>query len=424
MKRWRVIIKAESPLSLSERKPGGQFRESLPYIPGAVIRGVVAEIMLEVAKRDHNCDGVHLADHLKDDLQKRDTCSFYQAFVGPRAIIFENAYPGEMEEPPHVLPATAVSCKDWPGFKKGGAPEEKCKAADEPEHHGVFDTLIDRLCWEELRPSGLVYRPVCPICGGRLDAFGGFYIRRNGRYELVGARQRLLTRVALNRRRGVAEDELLYWPSVLAEGVFIGGLWSDGIAEEVKRVLDGKTIYLGGGSSRGLGRCQVTVLEDSLADDLPDRIEEFNKALKERWELYNRLTPLEKRRPWPGNGFFVLDLQADAILKRDGWLPTTVIDEAMLKDATGVKDDSLKLMRSYAGLGYRGGWQNAWGLPKETEAVATMGSVYVFWTEDLGRWQAALADLEALGIGHRRTEGFGRVRVCDEFHLILREGAK
>ncbi len=96
----------------------------------------------------------------------------------------------------------------------------------------------------------------------------------------------------------------------------------------------------------------------------------------------------------------------------------------MLQEATGVRDDSLKLVRSYAGLGYRGGWQSAWGLPKETEAVATMGSVYVFWAEDIGRWQAALAGLEATGIGHRRMEGFGRVRVCDEFHLILREGAK
>jgi len=424
MKRWRVIIRAESPLSLSERKPGGQFRESLPYIPGTVIRGVAAEIMLQAARKDHGCDGVHLADHLKDDLQKRDACPFYRSFISPQAMLFENAYPGEAEAPPHVVPATAVSCKDWPGFKKGGVPEEQCKAAEEPDHHGVFDTLIDRLCWEELMPAGLIYHPDCPRCGGRLDTFGGFYICHNGQYESVRARQRLLTRVALNRRRGVAEDELLYSPSVLAEGTFISGFWGDGLAEEIKRVLDGKTVYLGGGSSRGLGRCQVTVREDSPTNDLADRIGNFNEVLKGRWELYSRLVSQEKRQPWPGDGFFVLDLQADAILKRDGWLPTTVIEEAMLQEATGVRDESLRLWRSYAGLGYRGGWQSAWGLPKETEAVATMGSVYVFWTEDMTKWQTALADLEALGIGYRRTEGFGRVRVCDDFHLILREGAK
>jgi CRISPR-associated protein Csx10 len=222
----------------------------------------------------------------------------------------------------------------------------------------------------------------------------------------------------------VAEDELLYSPSVLAERTFIGGFWGDGVAEEIKRVLDGKTVYLGGGSSRGLGRCQVTVQEDSPTNDLSDRIVRFNEALRGRWELYNRLLPQEKKQPWPGDGFFVLDLQADAILKRDGWLPATVIDEAMLRGATRVNDDSLRLLRSYAGLDYRGGWQSAWGLPKETEAVVTMGSVYVFCAKDIGKWQTALADLEATGIGDRRAEGFGRVRVCDKFHLILREGAK
>lgn len=469
MSEWQAIpfmVIARSPLAIGERKPGGQFRESWPYIPGSLVRGAVAEILLREAKADHDCDGYH-----QDNPEQRESCLFYRTLLGRAPALFGNAYPapydGEYHAPddgmPQVIPATAVTCKDRSGFKRYS--RSGCRLADEPEPHGVFDTLIDRLCCEELKPTGMLYHPSCPRydpanpqCSGRVDKFTGFYvIRRSGggsipfyqwltqkcqpegafKFEKTSVPQRILTRVALNRRRGVAEEGLLYSPFVLTEGKrvpgekgveyqpsrFVALIWAPkDLADVVRDALE-KVDYIGGGASRGLGRVEVRVTERFASATVGERLEAFNQVLRKRWELYKRLGGITEH-PYDKGYFFIIGLQSDAILKRDGWLPTMVLDEEMLREAARVQDASLKLIRSYATYGYRGGWQSAWGLPKEVEVTARMGSCYVFWTQDIGLWEPALAQLEITGVGERRAEGFGRVRVCDEFHLILREVAR
>ena len=465
MSKWQAIpfmVIARSPLAIGERKPGGQFRESWPYIPGSLVRGAVAEILLRGAKDDHDCNGYH-----QDNPEQREGCLFYRTFLGKAPALFGNAYPapydGEYPAPgdgmPRVIPATAVTCKDRSGFARHS--RSGCRLADEPEPHGVFDTLIDRLCCEELEPAGMLYRPSCPRydpanpqCSGRVDKFTGFYVARKGRslyqwlkegcqaeglfkFEKTSVPQRILTRVALNRRRGVAEEGLLYSPFVLTEGEritgekgvesqpsrFVGLIWAPkDLAEVVRDALE-KVDYIGGSASRGLGRVEVRITERFASSTVEERLEAFNQVLRKRWELYKRLGGGTEHSHDKGY-FFVIGLQSDAILKREGWLPTMVLNEEMLQEAAGVRDASLKLIRSYATYGYRGGWQSAWGLPKEVEVTARMGSCYVFWTQDIGLWEPALARLEITGIGERRAEGFGRVRVCDEFHLILKEVAR
>jgi CRISPR/Cas system CSM-associated protein Csm3 (group 7 of RAMP superfamily) len=63
------------------------------------------------------------------------------------------------------------------------------------------------------------------------------------------------------------------------------------------------------------------------------------------------------------------------------------------------------------------GWSEAWGLPKLPALAAVAGSVYVFCTSDIEAWHEALGKIEEHGVGSRREEGFGAVRVCDPFHL-------
>jgi len=415
MKKLRVTITACSPLAISARKPGGQFRESLGYIPGALLRGAAAQVMLK-AEADHvHCDPGAPAD-----------CPFCRIFCSDDPALFANAYPGPATASMRVIPTTAVSCKRHSGFIK--EPEQRCRLREEQAPHGVFDTLIERLCWEILQPRGLVYAPRCPTCDGRLERFSGFYYMEDGRYRRSSVSQRLLTRVALNRRRGVAEDRLLYSPSVLTEArrgcptTFVGEVYVNGAVEVLEEALR-QVRYLGGGSSRGLGRVELKVERvESAEGGTADRVETFNEAVKESWEHYKKLAPRNpqpKHNPHDG-AFFTLGLMADAVL-RDGWRPTTVLTAGMLKEVTGIADDSLVLVRSYAGYGYRGGWNAVWRLPKVTEVIASMGSVYVYWTADIEKWLPALAKLEEHGLGARRAEGFGRVRVCDEFHLIKRE---
>ncbi len=69
------------------------------------------------------------------------------------------------------------------------------------------------------------------------------------------------------------------------------------------------------------------------------------------------------------------------------------------------------------------GWNAAHGLPRQDEWAVTRGSVYAYLYEGDASGQAALQaklrDLEARGIGARRNEGFGRVVVCDAFHICF-----
>ncbi len=65
------------------------------------------------------------------------------------------------------------------------------------------------------------------------------------------------------------------------------------------------------------------------------------------------------------------------------------------------------------------GWQNSWQLPKTEDTAIAMGSVYLcrYTGDDLDGLKRYLNQLMAEGVGLRRPEGFGRVIVCDPFHI-------
>ena len=65
------------------------------------------------------------------------------------------------------------------------------------------------------------------------------------------------------------------------------------------------------------------------------------------------------------------------------------------------------------------GWNAAWGLPKEKEMAIEKGSVFFFKYngDDVEGLLQSLKDVEIKGIGLRKEEGFGRVYICDSFHI-------
>jgi CRISPR-associated protein Csx10 len=178
---------------------------------------------------------------------------------------------------------------------------------------------------------------------------------------------------------------------------------------------------LGGGGSRGLGAVRVEVDDAGEAEPVVARLERFRAAFAVRRGQYAKLAP-QSVAALEGH-YFSVDLRADAILRAGGWAPTAVVDADLLRAATGVDDPSLTLVRAYAAPGWRGGWQAAWGMARPSELVARRGSCFLFRTADASQWQMALADLEERGLGARTAEGYGAVRVCDPFHLVLREQA-
>lgn len=190
----------------------------------------------------------------------------------------------------------------------------------------------------------------------------------------------------------------------------------------VERCLPQLT-HVGSGVARGFGRVEVNIGEPE-PDDLGRRVEEFRKAVARRWALWEQHRKMGEAAPeyGPGGGvFFSVTLLSDAILRDDGWSPTVRLSPEML----GKAGRNATLVRTYATADYRGGWNTAWRLPKDTELVARMGSVYVYHTKDSvsdADGLTALKELEERGVGERRREGFGQVRVCDEFHGMIWEG--
>jgi CRISPR-associated protein Csx10 len=380
----RILITAEGPLAFPARKPDTQFSQSLGYVPGIALWGALGA----------------------------------QVQAVPQAR-FAHALPArERDAWVRVLPATAMSCKHHPGFKQ--------RPGAEREQHGAFDTLIDRACWEALRPAAFTYDPHCPACLGRPDAFGGFYAPHQDqgtRYQKREVAQRLLTRVAIDRQRGTAAESQLYSPLAIAEVTaygsedfeqtrFLGLAWGlEGLEQRALEAVD----VLGGRRSSGLGRVRIDVLGDAGGAAMATRLDAFNDAFRARWALMQAATPTLQPDWNPAEWtVFSVGLQSDAVLLEDGWRPSIVVSPAQLKAATQLEAEPL---RAWASARVVSGWNMRWNRQRPSVLAVAAGSAYLFHTqaprEDVA---AALAALEDSGIGERRAEGYGALRCCDEFH--------
>lgn len=412
MNRIDLEIKARSPLAIGKQKPNGSVSEADEYISGSVIRGVIAAQVLQQS------------GHGSSDFSSNGG-DFQNLFLGDRPAIFQNAYPAfsNPQITVQVMPSTALSSKNKSGFK--------------PEGNGVFDTLFDRFCAESY---GHLYDPNCPTDGDRVDAFTGFYGIDNKKYYKPSVDKRLLTRVGINRRRAVSEEQILYSievmneskphkpePSIYRSYIYIE---DDNLAASLQQFIQANSqqFRLGGSTSRGLGKTEITPkLSKQAKSDLEQRVNSFNKKLTKRWQDW-QIFGKSQEDAIANRKFFTLDLQSDAILT-EKWRRTTVISESILKQSTGIADPSLKLHVAYSSYDYRSGWNAAWGLMKDVELVTNRGGMYLFSVEVnengnlFNEWLEALSKLEISGIGDRTSEGFGQIQVCNNFHLVLREEA-
>src|SRR5262249_14493567 len=224
-------------------------------------------------------------------------CPIGALFGGAAPALFRDALPADATD---VLPATAMSCKAAGGFLP--APGQP---ADGGVGHGVFDTLLDRLGWETLAPAPLL--GPAPPCGERVARsaakHGRRAVARAPSYFRARVPSRLLARVALDRRRRVAAEPLLYTVPVLSEAspapdgalrpttfhgeVLVPDDANGALLESALRRVD----HLGGGGSRGLGAVQVAVAEAPAREPVGERLEGFARALAVRRGQYARLAP-------------------------------------------------------------------------------------------------------------------------------------
>lgn len=397
-----ITVVARSPLAFPERKVGVQFRKSLPYVPGATIYGALGALLGRTL----------------------DQAAFDRLF---RQIRCHNAYPAYTGDPwVRPLPMTAIQPKGVDDLSPS-------------------DSLVAKVCWERQRPAALIYQPT--DADGRPWESAGqqFYTLsvpeatpelggwlQKAQFQRRKVDQRVLTRVAINRRRGTAEDTRLYSPLVISEVMqgrdkeltetrFLGSIVVPEGDEHLLAAL-GDITHIGGRQTTGIGA--VWVEQRAPAADLlslKERVALMSERFGQQIELYQALGGRWRADTGeecePPKTFFTIDLLSDAILLEEGWLPTNELSQALLRGLTGI---DATLLRSFANTATVGGWNVSWQRPKPSAIATTMGSVFVFGVagELADDDYAALAHLETAGIGERRAEGYGQVRICDEFHLL------
>lgn len=415
LKRYKLMITARSPLAFPMSKPGTQFRSSLPYVPGAVIYGALGALL--------GLNG------------KFDPAVFH-------LVRCNNAYPVYVSD---TTKKRQPACDDQPIDTFWERPLPMTAIQPKGEDLDIRDSLVPRVCWEHQQPLALIYAPtdsegrpweptssisywIEQTCIHDPESDTERHIACLRKGEVV---QRVLTRVAINRRRGTAEERRLYSPLVLSEVTnnrptqFVGSIVVPEAHDDMLHDALKQITHLGGRQTSGLGAVKIEpiAVEPEPATAIRARVEKLTARFQKQAALY---TALGATQPFEvaNTSIFTINLLSDALLLEHGWVPTIAYSAEMLHEATGIH---ARLLRSFTTSAIVGGWNVSWQRQKPTGVAVKMGGIYVFQTDQgplTNDEYTALAQLQLDGIGERRAEGYGQVRVCDDFHIIPWEDMK
>lgn len=448
METLKVAFTLAAPLLSGEPRQGNSYR-SYSYLPGSVVRGAVASALMA---------GWSHAEKQKahpEECADPANCSFCRVMyplhpdgTAARSPRFYDCYPavaGSRYVQP--LPLTARTCKHFSGFRREDSLEE---------HHGVWDTLIAQAAAQAALSAPeipYVYTFHCPICQEPAEPVEtDWYGRYEDSFYTAQPINRRFSRTAINRRRRTAQNGQLFTLTVMGEQMHTGlaepaaktaatrleGLIETGDApvDELRQALE-QVGWLGSGSSRGLGQVDEVRVEpytfpEANGDDLAafqtavsrgqfqtdadhpphlfTRLFLFNEAVQAERNFYRALGVDVLPAAW----YFTLDLMGDLFM-RIGGLP------ALQLPADSLQLAGAELVFTASAPVDRGGWSNAWGLPRPRQLGLAAGSVFMYAVQEKDTAVTAslvqrLAELEMTGIGLEQERGAGRVMVCAPFH--------
>jgi CRISPR-associated protein Csx10 len=387
-----IEITLHSSLMVGTDGESTLYNQTRDYIPGAALRGALADVMLSLEVGEE-----------------------FEILFGDTALepIFENLYPTRSGSPTYPLPLSARTCKYHRGFK-----------SQKGERHGVGDILIQQAVFEALLEARAnlpsLYEPRCPECHSAVEPLAGYYEFAAGEYGQTTAPVRRISRTAIERRRHVAADRLLYTLETVETHtkdrmplLFRGSvLCADSQTSALERWLP-QVRGIGAGRSRGLGRVEVRILgeTENPFPNLGERLERFDAAVRTEWRFCQRVAGIE---PLPDDvRFFGIDLLAPTFLTRNG-LPATHPDPADL----GLPSGAIQLWRAISKQTVMGGWHMGGRLPRRTALATEMGSVFMYRIQGftLDALEERLQKLEDEGLGEERARGFGRVLISSPIH--------
>jgi CRISPR-associated protein Csx10 len=403
-----IEITLHSPVCIAQKRGVGNAIETLDYIPGSTIRGALA---MRYLKQYGTYNQSQRRWELTDSRRQEE---FNQLFLSDE-VRFGNAYIGGGL----VIPLTAMSCKYDPGFSED--------TDDHQETHGVFDGVLP---FAKYKLGGELDDriEVCAECGANMERFRGYYERKMGRDALraLKATKRVIARTAITQTLETALQGSLYTLDVLNENQELRGV-VDADASAI-HLLQGlienpsDRLRIGTAKTRALGECGLRFsgpLNQFSVESVRARLDGFNAEVD-----------------FTSQTLFTVTLHSDTILLDEILRYKTAIELTDLCEAVAYKTqldlsilDSFEPLQSWLSIHPVTGWDVAKKRPKTDEIAITKGSVFV-WSSKAGRTltdtdmnsvAALLAEIENTGIGERRNEGFGRIRICDEFHWEVPE---
>ena len=432
MKTFSVSLEVISPMAIRLDHAASRTSSS-DFIPGNTLLGGLATI--------HRV------------LRQEQTEEFERIFLRGETL-YSNLYPARLESkevewieqgPVYPIPKTAQSCKRHKGFLpvKG----------EDGDGHGVRDSLVDWALFKLgdshsslNRLAALNLNKICKFdnseCKEPLDHFEGYYRRSTINSErLIRTKNetRLQTHTGIDRESGTVREGILYNRQVFEEGSKFWGevrLVDEALVTSFNSFLwavkESHLLRLGTGRTRGMGKVGIN-FEIKETDTVKDRRTDFNQRTEELNEriqkgIKDAGAGEKDSEKLKGLYFFALTLHSPVILTDEFLRYRSRIDAEALCELFGIAYDqqseltnAYNMKSVYSNFSNRRitGWQELWGTPRTNEYAIDTGSVFLFQCDKDKREKVldTLFNLEELGIGNRRAEGFGRVCVSDPFHL-------
>ena len=199
--------------------------------------------------------------------------------------------------------------------------------------------------------------------------------------------------IAINSQTKSVEDGMLFNSEYLqCDEKLIGDIvLPEGLADENKDY----TIYLGKMKSKGFGEAVIT----------------FGKYEKERANLKARIEKLQKQA---NEKILTFDLQSDLILPFNTIYNVGEQFKSLIGNSKEISEIKFIENKSYINTGKLGGYNIINNIRKVDELVITRGSVLTYEIDDFNNILPKLEEIEEKGLGLRKNEGFGRVKISSE----------
>ena len=185
-----------------------------------------------------------------------------------------------------------------------------------------------------------------------------------------------------------------------------------------KEITENKfTIYIGKYRFKGFGKATITIekYSDKIETDIIDRINKLSAKVQE--DIKSKIgkeKDIEDEIKDKDKKTICFDLYSDMII------PFTDIYDAgeQFLMLAGLKDEKFKFnpKRSFINTGKLEGFNIINGIRKVDELIFVKGSVFTYTIEenDHIKFKEKLIKIEENGLGLRKNEGFGRIRICTE----------